>query len=174
MLLKDVFDYSLEETAELVESTVGGVKAALNRGRMKLAALPDQKQPPRAVNAETSEILRLYVQRFNQRDWDGLRELIAADATLRVADRFAGRLIDTSYFSNLMRFSPPLRLALADVDGQPVVLTLSGDGESWTPRSIVILDLSERRVVSIADYVHCPWVLQHADSVAVSLPTLRP
>src|SRR5262245_42186501 len=33
VLLKDVFDYSLQETAELVESTVGGVKAALHRGR---------------------------------------------------------------------------------------------------------------------------------------------
>lgn len=38
VLLKDVFDYSLEEIADLVDSTVGGVKAALNRGRTKLAA----------------------------------------------------------------------------------------------------------------------------------------
>src|SRR5947209_15724186 len=31
VLLKDVFDYSLEEIAELVDSSTGGVKAALNR-----------------------------------------------------------------------------------------------------------------------------------------------
>src|SRR5262249_24975946 len=37
VLLKDVFDNSLEEIAELVDSTVGGVKAALSRGRSKLA-----------------------------------------------------------------------------------------------------------------------------------------
>src|SRR6266478_8070176 len=41
VLLKDVFEYSLEEIAELVDSTVGGVKAALNRGRSKLASLED-------------------------------------------------------------------------------------------------------------------------------------
>jgi len=35
ILLKDVFDYSLEEIADLVDSTIGGVKAALNRGRAK-------------------------------------------------------------------------------------------------------------------------------------------
>src|SRR6266404_7998093 len=42
LLLKDVFDYTLEEIAELVDSTPGGVKAALNRARTKLAesALP--------------------------------------------------------------------------------------------------------------------------------------
>src|SRR3979490_3277339 len=38
VLLKDVFDYTLEEIAELVSSTVGGVKAALNRGPSQLTA----------------------------------------------------------------------------------------------------------------------------------------
>jgi RNA polymerase sigma factor (sigma-70 family) len=54
VLLKDVFDHSLEEIAELVESTVGGVKAALNRGRSKLASLPQPSTSPRAVNPEMS------------------------------------------------------------------------------------------------------------------------
>src|SRR6266478_5950055 len=72
VLLKDVFDYSLEEIAELVDTTVGGVKAALNRGRSKLAPLTEQTTPPRAPNSEMSEILHLYVEKFNRRDWDGL------------------------------------------------------------------------------------------------------
>jgi len=45
VLLKDVFDYSAEEVAELVDSTVGGVKAALNRGRSKLASLDGSWRP---------------------------------------------------------------------------------------------------------------------------------
>src|SRR5712672_727190 len=44
VLLKDVFDYTLEEIAELVDSTVGGVKAALSRGRSKLADLPEPER----------------------------------------------------------------------------------------------------------------------------------
>src|SRR5262249_58600708 len=44
VLLKDIFDYSLEEIAELVDSSVGGVKAALNRGRTKLAGM--RESPP--------------------------------------------------------------------------------------------------------------------------------
>ena len=47
MLLKDVFDYSLEEVAELVDSTVGGVKAALNRGRSKLGSFCLHHRRPR-------------------------------------------------------------------------------------------------------------------------------
>jgi len=51
ILLKDVFDYTLEEIAELVGSTMGGVKAALNRGRSKLAASPEPVKSRREVNA---------------------------------------------------------------------------------------------------------------------------
>src|SRR5512138_2554429 len=63
VLLKDVFDYSLEEIAELVNSTVGGVKAALNRGRSKLASLNEQSAAPRGPTPQNREILRLYVER---------------------------------------------------------------------------------------------------------------
>src|SRR4051794_40443573 len=52
VLLKDVFDYSLDEVAELVGSTVGGVKAALHRGRAKLPASPAPGAPRRARNAD--------------------------------------------------------------------------------------------------------------------------
>src|SRR5882672_1702232 len=83
ILLKDVFDYTLEEIAELVGSTVGGVKAALNRGRLKLVEAPAPRTSPRNKDPEISKLLHLYVERFNRRDWDGLRELIADDARVR-------------------------------------------------------------------------------------------
>ena len=54
VLLKDVFDHSLEEVAEIVGSTVGGVKAALHRGRGKLAESPVRVRPPSAKAAELS------------------------------------------------------------------------------------------------------------------------
>src|SRR5262249_7195795 len=52
VLLKDVFDYSLEEVAELVDSTVGGVKAALNRARTKLADSSPLQKPARSASPE--------------------------------------------------------------------------------------------------------------------------
>ena len=65
VLLKDVFDYSLEEIAELVDSTVGGVKAALSRGRSKLAPRPE---PPASSSVELSRLLHLYVERLPKID----------------------------------------------------------------------------------------------------------
>ncbi|HSU30053.1 MAG TPA: sigma factor-like helix-turn-helix DNA-binding protein [Bryobacteraceae bacterium] len=71
--LKHVFDYSLEEIAELTGSTVSGVNAALNRGRSELASLPQPSTPPRATSPEMSRLLHLYVERFDRRDWHGFR-----------------------------------------------------------------------------------------------------
>ena len=177
VLLKDVFDYSLEEIAELVESTVGGVKAALNRGRTKLAALREQRPAPRPISTQTSELLHLYVQRFNERDWDGLRELITADATLRLADRYAGRFSQAPYFAAYQGPFAALRMGVAVVDGETTLVAMSPDGDTWKPRAIVRLDVFDGRIVGIADYWYCPWVLDSAETVtidAVSRPGSRP
>ena len=59
VLLKDVFEYSLEEISELVGSTVGGVKSALKRGRMKLASTPEPAKKELGVSPEISKLLQL-------------------------------------------------------------------------------------------------------------------
>ena len=119
--LKDVFDYSLEEIAELVDSTVGGVKAALNRARTKLASSPPLVTVSRSANPTMKRVMQLYVDRFNRRDWDGVRELISADARLNVAERFVGKFADAPYFFNYNRWPWPWKLAVGELDGEPVV-----------------------------------------------------
>jgi RNA polymerase sigma-70 factor, ECF subfamily len=113
-------------------------------------------------------LLQLYVERFNGRDWDGLRELIAADARLHVADRFAGSLADSPYWGNYERWAVPWRLAVGEVDGEATVLLLRTDGDHWTPRTPIRLEIEDGRVTLIADYLHCPWMLSAATSVVVS------
>jgi len=171
VLLKEVFDYSLEEIAELVGSSIGGVKAALNRGRTKLATAPGPPRPSRTKNPEEIRVLQLYVERFNRRDWDGLRELISADAQLRVADAFAGRLADSPYFSNYERWSMPWKLALGEVDGETMVIVLRRDVDTWTPYAPVRLNVTGEQIDQIVDYAHCPWMIPIATSVVVANPS---
>jgi RNA polymerase sigma-70 factor (ECF subfamily) len=159
LLLKDVFDYSLEEVAELVDSTVGGVKAALNRGRTKLAASPPA-QPARSADPEMARIVQLYVERFNQRDWNGVRELISADARLRVADRYAGCLSDSPYFGIYEKLPIPWKMAAGEVDGEPAVIILQRDGEGWTPMSVIRFIVAGQHITQIFDYYFCPWMLE--------------
>lgn len=172
VLLKDVFDYSLEEIADLVESTVGGVKAALNRGRSKLAKHSGGGRVTRAKSESDVTLLRLYVERFNRRDWDGLRELIAADARLTVADRFTGRLVDSPYMGNYERVTTPWRLMAGRVEGEPAVIIMHGSPGGWTPAAAVRLEVANGRVTRIADYWHCPWILPGASELTIGDDTV--
>ncbi|MGA8491610.1 MAG: RNA polymerase sigma factor [Terriglobales bacterium] len=167
ILLKDVFDYSLEEIAELVDSTVGGVKAALNRGRSKLAGSSPQEKPAGSVSPELKRVMQLYVERFNRRDWDGVRELTSADARLNVVERFAGKFSDAPYFFNYERWPWPWKLALGEVDGESVVIVLRRGADAWTPHSAIRFTVVSEQIERIVDYIHCPWVLSAANSVSV-------
>jgi RNA polymerase sigma-70 factor (ECF subfamily) len=167
VLLKDVFDYSLEEIAELVDSTVGGVKAALNRARTKLAESSPPATSTRSVSPEMKRVMQLYVERFNRRDWDGVRELTSADARLNVAERFAGKFTDAPYFFNYDRWPWPWKLALGEVDGEPVIIILRRGADTWTPHSAIRFDVVGEHVERIVDYIHCPWVIEAATTVSV-------
>jgi RNA polymerase sigma-70 factor (ECF subfamily) len=162
VLLKDVFDYSLEDIADLVESTTGGVKAALNRGRGKLATLTDVQRPERKASEAELALLRLYVDRFNRRDWQGVRDLASADARLTVADCFAGRLADSPYFVEYERPIVAWRMALGEADGETVVVILRDDPQGAVPFSAIRVGISGDRITNIADYIKCPWILETA------------
>ena len=168
VLLKDVFDYSLEEIAELVDSSVGGVKAALNRARTKLAESSPTAQLAQNASPELKRLMQLYVERFNRRDWDGVRELTSADARLNVAERFAGKFADAPYFYNYERWPWPWKLALGELDGEPVVIILRRGADTWTPHSAIRFEVIGQRIGRIVDYIHCPWVLAAATNVTVA------
>lgn len=172
VLLKDVFDYSLEEIAELVDSTVGGVKAALSRGRAKLEARKRLGAIAQTADerANVSPLLSIYVERFNRRDWDGLLELISADARLRVADRYLGDVVGAPYYRNYAKRPTPWRAAIGTVDAEAVIVVFQEREGRWIPASLIRIEEENHRITRIVDYNHCPWVLSLADSLAVDAP----
>lgn len=169
VLLKDVFDHSLEEIAGMVDSTVGGVKAALHRGRSTIKASPVPRKIQAAGNPELVQLLGLYVERFNRRDWNGLRELISDDARLKVVARFAGSLADSPYFGRYEQSPVTWKLAGGEVEGEPMVIVFEREGDTWKPRSPVRLEVVNQRIKSITDYFFCPWILEAATSAKPAL-----
>ncbi|MGO4212102.1 sigma-70 family RNA polymerase sigma factor [Terriglobus sp. 2YAB30_2] len=167
VLLKDVFDYKLEEIAELIGSTVGGVKSALSRGRSKLETSPAPSPPAQPHNPELMKVLHLYVERFNRQDWDGIRELIRSDARLHVADRFAGHIVDSPYFTNYRQRATQLKMALSFVDGEPVVVTMRSTDDRWSAESVIRIVVASGCITDIVDYTHCPWVTDNIRSLTV-------
>jgi len=85
LLLKDVFDHSLEETADTLATTVGAVKAALHRARAKLRE--DRTKAPVATverDVRGDALLDAFVDAFNARDLDRLMALFTEDARAEI------------------------------------------------------------------------------------------
>ena len=79
VILKDVFDMSLEESAEVLETTPGAVKAALHRGRSRLRA-PEKELLVRH-KAPSPALVDRFVELFNASDEPGLLDLVLDNAT---------------------------------------------------------------------------------------------
>jgi RNA polymerase sigma-70 factor (ECF subfamily) len=79
VLLKDVFDMTLDEIAQVLTTSVGAVKAALHRGRGRLrepAPAPRQTASPALVDR--------FVERLDASDLDGLLALMLDTAAIEM------------------------------------------------------------------------------------------
>ena len=74
IVLKDAFDFSLEEIAAILATSVGAVKAALHRARGKLAE--PSLQAPRPLNTASAELVDRFVVAFSARDLPTLTSLL--------------------------------------------------------------------------------------------------
>src|SRR6185369_2200452 len=89
VVLMDVLGYSLQEVGAITDASIPAVKAALHRGRKRLRALaaePEQATPA-ALGARERQLLAAYAERFNARDFDAVRDMLAAEVRLEVVAR---------------------------------------------------------------------------------------
>jgi RNA polymerase sigma-70 factor (ECF subfamily) len=166
VLLKDALDYPLGEIAGIVDSTLGGVKAALHRGRTKLRELhgaPSQAE----LDGQQRRLLEAYINHFNRQDWDGLRRLIRADARVEIVGITEFSLADAGapYFRNYGALPWEWKFSLALVDGEPLIVHWQKAGADWLPRAAVRLWWRDGKVARIRDYVHVGYLFQDARTV---------
>ena len=157
-ILMDVLGYSLEEVAGMLETTVPAVKANLHRGRALLrsiAAEPDAAQPS-LPEAERRRLLN-YVDRFNARDFDAVRVMLAEDVRLDVNHRRTeGRALVGRYFSNYAAIAD-WHLAPGLVEGRPVALVYAPDGNL---AYFVALTWREDRIATIRDFRYARYIME--------------
>ncbi len=80
VVLKDVFDLSLDEIAATLSTTVGAVKTARHRGRGKLA----DDSPPATETAPVPAALDAFCRAFNAGDLDALTALLLDSSCVQV------------------------------------------------------------------------------------------
>jgi RNA polymerase sigma-70 factor (ECF subfamily) len=162
VVLMDVLGHSLAETCDILDMSLAAVKAALHRGRTALKALaeaPDEATPRLA--AAERERLRAYADRFNARDFDALRALLAEDVRLDLANRtrLEGRKDVSVYFTRYDQTSG-WRLTPGLAEGRPALLVSDPADASGAVRYVVLLDWADGRIAAIRDFLYAPYVME--------------
>jgi RNA polymerase sigma-70 factor (ECF subfamily) len=167
VVLMDVLEYSLSEVVDILGTTLSAVKAALHRGRVRLKTLAnaDASAPP-PLSAEEDARLRSYAERFNARDFDALRNLLAEDVRLDLVNRrrLVGRKDVSIYFT---RYSESADWSFAPglAEGRPALLVSNPAETTGTVRYVVLLDWAGGRISGIRDFHYARYV---TDGLAVT------
>jgi RNA polymerase sigma-70 factor, ECF subfamily len=157
VILGDVLGHTLPEMTEVLGITDASAKAGLRRGRAALRRLAADARPAAPFSAAERARLRAYADRFNARDFDALRALLAEDVRLDLAGR--GRLAGKEVGAYFTRYSqnPSYRARLCLAEGRPALAisdpTLPGD-------YVALLEWRGDEIAVIRDYRHAPYVAE--------------
>jgi len=169
-ILMDVLGYSLHEISDILDITVPAVKAALHRGRARLREIA--REPvlaPLPVLAE-SERLRLadYVTRFNARDFDAIRAMLAEEVQLDLANRTrrTGRNEVKNYFGRYAE-AQDWHFVFGLVDRRPAITVLDPRTPSPVPSYFILLEWAGERLVNIRDFRYARYATEGAELFVV-------
>ncbi|AZO44539.1 MULTISPECIES: sigma-70 family RNA polymerase sigma factor [unclassified Mesorhizobium] len=164
IILKDVLDEPLTEIAALLDITVDAVKGHLARSRARLrqinataAALPDARIASAAVVR--------YATLFNQRDWDGLRALLADDVRLHQSlHPPRSGAADVGMFFTIYARSDRVWLTPAWLEGREVIAVFENQTDP-KPHHFMRLEWREGRISFIRDYRYVSYIAEDAELV---------
>ena len=169
VILMDVLGYSLQEIGEVIDGSIPAVKAALNRGRTRLRELaqePDDRPLPVLTEPQRS-LLAAYVERFNARDFDAIRNMLADEVRLELVNksRMNGKNEVGRYFGNYALAHDWL-LVPGFVDRRPAILVRDPGDASGAPTYFVLLDWAGDRLSRIRDFRHARYALDGAEIIS--------
>ena len=161
VILMDVLGYSLDEISNVTETTVPAIKAALHRARARLrelAAQPDETRLPPLAPADQA-LLKTYVERFNARDFDAVRDMLARDVKLELVARLRanGKSEVQTYFHRY-NLNPSWHLTPAIVEGRPAALV----HDPATGPYFMLLQWTDDGLIVIRDFRYAPYVTEGA------------
>jgi len=162
IILKDILDEPLAEIASLLDLTIDSVKAHLARGRARLreinakaSQLPEVKPPSAAVAR--------YAALFNQRDWNGLRAMLADDVRLNQSTHpVRVGSADVGMFFSIYAKIDGVWLAPAWLEGREVIAVFESSLDT-KPSYFMWLEWRGNEITFIRDYKYVRYVMVGAE-----------
>ncbi len=142
--------------------TLAAVKAALHRGRLRLREVAGhQDGPPPNLSAAERQRLRDYADRFNARDFDALRDLLAEDVRLDLTNRvrLAGKKDVSVYFTRYGGVSD-WRFSVGTAEDRLALLVRDPENSTRGLTHVVLLDWAGDKIALIRDFKYAPYVME--------------
>lgn len=177
VLLKDVFDLSLEDSAAMLKTSTGAVKAALHRGRGRLdEATPAETGRP----VPSRELVDRFVAALSAKDLATLEAICSADVTVELVggaelETFAG---SRTFFEHAHFVLPQIGLGsdphwkTVSYEGEPVVLGFRTLGGVVGLNEVHRIEESDGRITRVRCYCFCPDTLR-AVAEELHVPALQ-
>ncbi|QND63320.1 sigma-70 family RNA polymerase sigma factor [Mesorhizobium loti] len=164
VILRDVLDEPLAEIATLLGITVDAVKGHLARARARLREINAQANPLADARIASAAVVR-YATLFNQRDWDGLRALLADDVRLHQSlHPPRSGAADVGMFFTIYARSDRVWLTPAWLEGREVIAVFEHQADP-KPHHFMWLAWREGRISVIRDYRYVSYVADDAELV---------
>lgn len=165
LLLVDVFEFSVRETAEMLLVTEGAVKAALHRARATLKANASTGPVGQIVEKAPSPVVKAYLKAFNDRDPDAIAALLDDQAVtdlVGVTQEYGKETIRRNSLSDWAMDPIPMHAKYVDLDGTSfvTVLCLTEEGQEQLG-AVIRLTESGERITQEKYYYFCPEFLQY-------------
>ncbi|MDF2118746.1 sigma-70 family RNA polymerase sigma factor [Roseiarcaceae bacterium H3SJ34-1] len=165
VILMDVLGYSLEDMHDVMNTSIPSIKAALHRGRERLRTLADEPDDAPVPTLADDERRRLatYIERFNARDVDTLRTMLAEDVHLDLVAyrRIEGKPGVSNYFGNYAKVDD-WRLTPGLVEGRAAALVSDPRDASATPIYFILLDWNGDGLIHIRDFRYAQYAMEGA------------
>lgn len=162
VILKDVLGYSNEEVSDILGTTLAAAKAALHRGRARLRLFADEPAPSWVDPVDLAR-LQHYIDRFNARDFDAVRAMLADDVRFDLVARLqGGRPAFENYFGRYAELAV-WRLSAGRIDGRLAAIVLDPNASSAAPINVIDIAWAGGKVARLRDFFHARYVLDGAD-----------
>ncbi len=162
IILKDILDEPLAEIALLLDLTVDSVKAHLARGRARLREINAEASQLPEVKVPSAAVAR-YAALFNQRDWDGLRAMLADDVRLNQSTHpVRVGSADVGMFFSIYAKIDSIWLAPAWLEGREVIAVFESR-LATKPSYFMWLEWRGNEITFIRDYKYVRYVMADAE-----------
>jgi RNA polymerase sigma-70 factor (TIGR02957 family) len=159
-LLREVFDYPLPRIAEILGKTDGAVRQLASRARKHVG----EREPRFETTRDQRErLVHSFVEAFEEGNVEALEGILAADVTLRgdgggkapsINRPISGRSTVARTLRNFARTAQRFGLAtlrMVDVNGEPGIVHLDGEGKLMRVIGVEIADGQIKAVNSIGN-----------------------